>query len=187
MIDKVAPGKLVPVGVGLASAGFLTFTAQVRADTPYWMLIGALSVTGVGVGMTIMPTVTAVARDLSHEQVPVASTALNIVQQISAAFGTALMSVLLATAMADRLPATAHGGLGAVRELPAPARHMIAPRLAGAFQHTYVWATALMAVALLPALLLPGHRSATAALRTSSDTPGARRAPHRPRTNGEEP
>jgi EmrB/QacA subfamily drug resistance transporter len=158
MIDKVAPAKLVSAGIGLASAGFLAFTTQIRADTPYWVLMGALSVTGVGVGMTIMPAMTAATRGVSHEQVPVASTALNIVQQMSAAIGTALVSVVLAAAVADRSPGTSDNGLGSVRELPAPARHAIAPRLSDAFQHTYGWAVTLMAIALLPALLLPRHR-----------------------------
>ncbi len=53
-------------------------------------------------------------------------------------------------------PATAGGGLGAVHALGA--RHAIAPRLADAFQHTHGWAVALMAVASLPALLLPLRR-----------------------------
>ncbi|KWX01227.1 Drug resistance transporter [Carbonactinospora thermoautotrophica] len=153
LIDKIAPGRIVLTGVGLASAGFLAFTTQVGAHTPYWVLVGALSVMGVGVGMTMMPTTAAATRNLSHEEVPVASTTLNIIQQVAVSAGTALMSVLLAGAIADRLPATAGSGLGAVHALGA--RHAIAPRLADAFQRTYGWAVALMLVALLPALLLP--------------------------------
>ena len=41
--------------------------------------------------------------------------------------------------------------------VPAGSRRAIAPRVAEAFQHTYAWAVALMALALLPALLLPRH------------------------------
>lgn len=52
LIDKMPPGRLVPVGIGLASTGFLVFTAQVRAATPYWHLIVPLVVTGIGVGTT---------------------------------------------------------------------------------------------------------------------------------------
>lgn len=102
-----------------------------------------------------MPTMTAATRALAGDQVAGASTALNITQQVSAALGTALISVVLSTEMSHRLPGIADQGIGSVRVLPAPARHAIGPRLADAFQHTYVWAVALMMLALLPALLLP--------------------------------
>ncbi|GAA4623812.1 MFS transporter [Actinoallomurus vinaceus] len=159
LIDRVPPGRLVPVGIGLASTGFLLFTTQVRADTPYRLLIVPLMLTGIGVGATIMPAMAAATRNLASEQVPGASTALNITQQVSASLGTALISVVLATAMTDRLPEVS-GGIGSVRGLPAPARQAIAPRLADAFQHTYVWAVVLMVVALVPALFLPRSRPA---------------------------
>ncbi|GAA0338405.1 DHA2 family efflux MFS transporter permease subunit [Actinoallomurus spadix] len=159
LIDRVSPRRLVPAGITLASAGFLVFTAQVHAGTPYWHLVLPLAVTGVGVGMTIMPAMTAATRNVPNAEVPGASTALNITQQVSAALGTALISVVLAGAMRDRLPGTTEGGIGAVRALPAPARDAIAPRLAGAFQHTYVWAVVLMALAVLPALFLPGRHA----------------------------
>ena len=76
--------------------------------------------------------------------------------------------MLLATAVADRLPGLTGDGLGAVRELPAPARHVIAPHLSDAFQHTYGWAVTTMTLALLPALLLPRHRT-----RAATNTPTA--------------
>ncbi|GAB3972598.1 MFS transporter [Actinoallomurus acanthiterrae] len=157
LIDRVPPGRLVPVGIGLASTGFLIFTTQVRADTPYWLLILPLMLTGIGVGATIMPAMAAATRNLESEQVPGASTALNITQQVSASLGTALISVVLATAMTDRLPEVS-GGIGSVRGLPGPARQAIAPRLADAFQHTYFWAVVLMVLALVPALFLPRRR-----------------------------
>jgi EmrB/QacA subfamily drug resistance transporter len=165
LADKIAPARMVPVGVAVATTGFLLFTTQVAAGTPYWVLCGAGCVMGVGVGMTLMPTMTAVTRNLAHEVVPAASTALSIIQQVAGSVGTALISVLLSGALADRLagraagrPATRKGNaLGAVQALPAGARRAIAPRVAEAFQHTYAWAVALMALALLPALLLPRH------------------------------
>jgi EmrB/QacA subfamily drug resistance transporter len=166
LIDRVAPRRLVPVGIGLASVGFLLFTTQVRADTPYWLLIVPLTLMGMGVGMTIMPAMAAATRNLDTAEVPGATTALNINQQVSTSLGTALISVVLATAMTDRLPEVS-AGIGSVRGLPGPARQAIAPRLADAFQHTYVWAVILMALALVPALFLPRRRPAAGASRES--------------------
>jgi EmrB/QacA subfamily drug resistance transporter len=164
MVDRVSPGKLVPIGVTVAGTGFLTFLTQVTADSPYWLVIGALVVTGVGVGMTIMPNITAATRSVPAAQVPVASAALNIIQQVTSAVGTALISVVLATSMASRVPGIADGGLGQVRELSARERQLIAADLADAFQHTYGWAVALMLLAIVPAVFIPRRQSSAATM-----------------------
>ncbi|MEV5598313.1 DHA2 family efflux MFS transporter permease subunit [Streptomyces sp. NPDC052496] len=163
LVDRIPAGRLVPAGVVLAAAGFLTFTTQVAADTPYWVLAGALAVMGVGVGTTMMPTMATATRGIDHARLPVASTTLSIIPQLAGSVGAALLSVLLANAMSSRLPATsgAGGGLESVHGLPADAVRALAPRLADAFQHTYVWAVALVALALVPALLLPRRQHPT--------------------------
>ncbi|TJZ52940.1 DHA2 family efflux MFS transporter permease subunit [Streptomyces piniterrae] len=161
LVDKVAPRRLIMSGVALAATGFLAFTTQVAADTPYAVLLAALAVMGIGVGMTMMPTMASATRNVDNDRIPAASTTLSIIPQIASSIGGALMSVLLAGAIADRLPGTMAGGLEAVHALPAGAVRGLAPQLAEAFQHTYVWAVALVALALLPALFLPrGKREA---------------------------
>jgi EmrB/QacA subfamily drug resistance transporter len=153
--DRIAPGRIVLVGIVVGTGGFLAFTTQVTADTPYWVLMSCLAVTGVGVGMTFMPTTASALRTMSHEQVPVAGTTLTIVQQISAALGGALVSVLLAGAMRDNLPeGRGAGGLGELHALSPSALHEIAPRLADAFRSSYSWSVAFMALAFLPALFM---------------------------------
>ncbi|MGW4898629.1 DHA2 family efflux MFS transporter permease subunit [Kitasatospora sp. NPDC004240] len=157
LVDRVAPGRVVLTGVAVAATGFLAFTGQLAADTPYWRLVAALTVMGVGVGMTMMPAMAAATRGVAPEEVPAASTMTTIVQQVGGSAGTALMSVLLTGALADRLPGAAMdgGGLAAVHALDASARTALAPALAEAFRDTYGWAVALIVLALLPALLLP--------------------------------
>lgn len=142
LIDRMPAGRIVPFGVSLAVLGYGAFAAQLGAETPYWRLVASLTVAGAGVGMTMMPTITGAARGFGPAQVPAATTLLNINTQIAGSVGTALLSVLLTTAAADR------GGLAAAQAKPVPA-------LAGAFQHTYLWVVAVMAAALLPALLQP--------------------------------
>ncbi|MCZ0993840.1 DHA2 family efflux MFS transporter permease subunit [Streptomyces noursei] len=156
--DKVAPGKLVPTGVVLAATGFLAFTTQVAADTPYAVLMAALALMGIGVGMTIMPTMAAATRSVDADRIPVASTTMTIIPQLGASVGGALMSVLLAGALTDRLPRSLSGGLEAVHALPRTAVRHLAPQLADAFQHTYVWAVGFVALAVLPAVFLPRRR-----------------------------
>jgi hypothetical protein len=85
-----------------------------------------------------------------------ASTTLNILQQVAASIGTAVMSVILTHALTDRLPgAPAGGGLGqSGKGLPAQIRDV----MADAFGHTYIWATALVVVAFGAAFFLPRHK-----------------------------
>ncbi|GLW06997.1 hypothetical protein Misp01_21270 [Microtetraspora sp. NBRC 13810] len=73
---------------------------------------------------------------LRRDDVPSGSTTPNIVSQVGASIGTALLSVLLASNGA---------GAGVARQ-------------ADAFRDTYWWAAALLALAAIPALLLPARR-----------------------------
>ncbi|MFB7664688.1 DHA2 family efflux MFS transporter permease subunit [Kitasatospora sp. NPDC056138] len=136
LIDRHPPGRIVLTGVTVATTGFLCFSVQVTGDVPFWHLQAALTVMGVGVGLTMMPTIAAATRSVAPEEVPLATTAVTILQQVAASTGTALMSVLLTDALRT------------------------APHPADAFRHTYGWAVGLMALALLPALLLPRRRTA---------------------------
>jgi hypothetical protein len=85
--------------------------------------------------------------------VPRATTALNIIQQVGGAIGTAIMSVLLTHALADRLGNAPGPEAGAA--VPPEVRDQAAPLMADAFGSTFVWAAVFLAVAIVPALLLP--------------------------------
>jgi hypothetical protein len=97
---------------------------------------------------------TGALQTLRRVQIARASTTLNIIQQVGASIGTAVMSVILTVALRDRLGGgdgteTGLGGSGA--NLPLEVRDT----MASAFTHTYWWAVALIVPALLAALLLP--------------------------------
>ncbi|MET9605133.1 DHA2 family efflux MFS transporter permease subunit [Streptomyces sp. NPDC006512] len=142
LTDRIPAGRVVPAGIVLAVLGYGLFTLRLGAGTPYWQLVGALTVAGAGAGMTMMPTVTGATRGFAAAQVPAASTLININSQIAGSAGTALLSVLLTTSAA---------GAGGLVEAGAAS----APALAAAFRETYVWVVALMAASLVPALFQP--------------------------------
>lgn len=71
---------------------------------------------------------------------------------MSGAVGMAVTSVVLSALMSDLGPDGAGGPLRAVHRLGTEG---IAEPLADAFQHTYLFATGVLALALIPALLLP--------------------------------
>ena len=162
LTDRVGPGRVVLVGLTLIVAAFTVFTTQLAADTSFWLLGGMLFVMGLGMGMTMMPTMSAAFQTLSHDDVPRASTAMNIIQQVAGSIGTAAMSVLLGNALAARLPGGGSGGgLGAAQHVPKQALAAFAPKIADAFSHTYIWALGLLLLAFIPALLLPRRKQET--------------------------
>jgi EmrB/QacA subfamily drug resistance transporter len=161
IVDRTGAARVVLPGLFCVLLGFGIFT-QVGADTSYVLLGAASFVTGLGIGLAMMPTMAAAYQTLGHAEVSRATTAFNIVQRGFGALGVALMSVILASQLADRLPGAGNAGKGlqAAQSIPPQARAHLAPLVADAFAHTYVWAFALILVAVVPASFLPRDKPA---------------------------
>jgi EmrB/QacA subfamily drug resistance transporter len=154
LTDKTGIAKIVLVGTTLIMLGTLGLT-QITADTSYWTLSGILFVFGMGMGGAMMPIMSGAMQTLRKAAVAKASTSLNIIQQVGASIGTAVMSVLLITALSDRLPQSGEGGGLGATQVPDAVRERIAPLMADAFASTFWWALALLAISFLSAFLLP--------------------------------
>jgi hypothetical protein len=89
---------------------------------------------GFGIGMSMMPAMTAAFAVLRPDQISHATPQLTVLQRVGGSMGTAILSVVLGNHLADS------GGQPAA--------------MAGAFGDTYVWVLGVTAVALLPTLLL---------------------------------
>ena len=161
LADRTGPGRIVPFGLLGVIVAVLGLT-QISATTSYWLTSVDLFVFGLGMGFTMMPTFSGAMQSIRKEAVARASTALNILQQTGASIGTAVLSVLLASALSSRLGGGGHGSLGAVAHLPAAARLQIAPKMADAFGSTFWWALALLGVALVSSITLPRSKPALA-------------------------
>jgi len=157
LADKTGIGKLVIPGLFVIGLTFVGLT-QLTGDTSYWTLSAILFFQGIGMGFTMMPLMTGALQTLRRIQVARASTTLNIIQQVGASIGTAVMSVILTVALRDLFPQgtggtdTGLGGTGA--NLPLEVRDL----LTTAFTHTFWWATALIVPALIAAFLLPRRK-----------------------------
>jgi EmrB/QacA subfamily drug resistance transporter len=155
LTDRIGPGRIVQTGIVVIVGAMAVFT-QLGADTSYWLIGGALFVMGMGMGATMMPMMSAALRTLTKADAAGASTSLNIIQQIGASIGTATMSVILSSQLANRLHTTGgRGGLGAAQGVSPEARATVNPLIADAFGSTFVWSLVLLAVAFIPALFLP--------------------------------
>ncbi len=149
----------MPVGLVVAGLSFLGLTT-LEADTKYSVLAAILFLQGMGMGAAMMPVFSGAMQTLRKAAVARASTTLNIIQQVGASIGTAVMTVLLTQALTARLP-TGDGGASAEtfgQALPDSARERWAPQMAEAFGQTFFWALVLVIVAFVASLFLPKHR-----------------------------
>jgi EmrB/QacA subfamily drug resistance transporter len=164
--DRHGPGPWAACGIPLLVIGMLPF-ALVTATTSYVLLCGSTFVLGLGMGLAMMPTMTAAMQAVPATAIARTSTAMNIVRQSGASIGTAILSVLLASAISDRLLAGDHpsggGGFEALHALPPAAQARAMGPVADAFAQTFVWGMVLLAVAFIPALAMAlGRRKAPA-------------------------
>ena len=150
--DRFGGGRVVVVGLLILLAGTAVFT-QVGATTSYWVIGGALVLRGIGLGGSMMPAMAAAYHTLTRNQVPRATPALNVLQRVGGSIGAALLIVILQNRIIATLGEGAQGGVSGAT-LPEAARLRVADPLAEAFAHTYWYALALTAAALVPGLLL---------------------------------
>ncbi|HUZ10928.1 MAG TPA: DHA2 family efflux MFS transporter permease subunit [Acidimicrobiales bacterium] len=153
LTDRLGPRGVVPIGMAIFLLGTVGYT-QIGPDSGYTFLTLALFVRGLGMGWTMMPTMSAAYASLTRALVPRATTTINIVMRVGGSFGTALVAIVLQRQIADRLPrspAILSSGASVGGQLPAP----IASRLADSFAYSFWVVVAVTAVGLVGSLLLP--------------------------------
>jgi EmrB/QacA subfamily drug resistance transporter len=157
LTDRTGVGRIVLVGLTITLGAMLALT-QIGADTSYWTLGAVLFVMGMGLGSTMMPIMSGAMQTLRKAAVARASTTVNILQQVGASIGTAVLTVTLAGALSDRLPQAAGADAGPGGPIPDAVRQQIAPLMADAYGYTFWWAAALVAIAFAAAVLLPWRK-----------------------------
>jgi EmrB/QacA subfamily drug resistance transporter len=137
LTDRVTARPIILAGLALTAVATFVYT-QIGAHTSVVLSRGGALISGAGIGMALVPAMTGIYRGLSETAVPRATSSIRIFQQLGGSFGIAILAVVLQQQAAGR--ATAAG-------------------LAQAFGHTFWWALAFIALALVPTLLLPGRRA----------------------------
>jgi hypothetical protein len=96
-----------------------------------------------------------------------ATTLINIVRQVGASLGTAVLAVILQRQIISSVGAGGHAGglLGGTAAIPAAAQGQVAT----AFGNSFWWAVGLSVLCIFPALMLPRVRpEAAKAVRDAS-------------------
>jgi MFS family permease len=130
-------------GGGLTAlfGGVITILATIPfviigGHTSYWLISAAMVVRGFGIGMSMMPSMTAAFSVLKPEEVRHATPQLTVLQRVGGSIGTAILSVVL------------QGRIDSIAGRPD------ATALASAFGYTYWWVMGVTLVALVPTVIL---------------------------------
>ena len=151
LADKHGPRFVAAGGMaGLAIGTF--FYTTVGAHSSYLLLGLALFVRGVGLGFGMMPVVAASYRNLTHADVPKATSATNIVRQIGGSLGVAVFAVVLDTQISQRLGSRT--AVAIQNGVAAPSATQL-EGIARAFGHSFWWSCGTCALGIIPALFLP--------------------------------
>jgi hypothetical protein len=104
----------------------------------------------------MMPVFSGAMQTLRRASIARASTSLNIIQQLGASIGTAVLVVILTAAISARIPGAGSGGIGglAAADIPPAERAALNVQLAEAFGETFWWALGLVVIAFFVALIL---------------------------------
>jgi EmrB/QacA subfamily drug resistance transporter len=158
LTDRFGPTWLPAAGIPLLVIGFAPF-AFVTAHTSYVLLCSFSFVLGLGMGLSMMPTMTAAMQAVPASAIARTSTAMNIIRQAGASIGTAVLTVILSSAITSHLSSVRgvhlpHGetGFASLQHLSTSGHAAVSGPLADAFSSTFVWAILLLALAFLPAL-----------------------------------
>jgi EmrB/QacA subfamily drug resistance transporter len=135
-IDRFGPRIFALAGFAVVAAATVPF-ALAGPHTSSWLLAVWMVIRGFGLGAVTMPVMVAGYIGLDKQQIPHSSVLTRTAQQIGGSFGTAVLAVILESAIAAH-PAT----------------------LADAFHVAFWWSAGFSVVAVLLSLWLPGAQRA---------------------------
>ena len=147
-IDRFGPRVIALAGFAIVAAATVPF-ALAGPHTSEWLLAAWMVIRGFGLGAVVLPVTVAAYIGLDNHQIPHSSVLTRTAQQIGGAFGTAVLAVILQSAIAAH-PATQ----------------------TDAFHVAFWWSAGFSAIAVLLSLWLPGAQQTPEPSRGSA--PGQR-------------
>ncbi|AEW94738.1 MULTISPECIES: MDR family MFS transporter [Streptomycetaceae] len=131
LTDRLGPRPLMLAGLLLALAGSLPFAFLAHAPGDALLTV-ALVVRGAGLGVAMIPGMSAVYGSVSREEAPRAAGSVNVLNRVGGSLGTAALTVVLQRSLAH---------------------HPAAPAVA--YGQAFGWALGFSLLALVPALFYP--------------------------------
>ena len=132
LTQRIGAGRTSLLGGVILAVATIPFVL-VTATTPFAVIDVAMAVRGIGVGLAIMPAMTAAFSVLNRAQINDATPQLTVLQRVGGSLGTAIIAVVL-----EGQTKHAH----------------TATETAAGFGNTYWWVMGATLIGLLPTLLL---------------------------------
>jgi MFS family permease len=157
--DRIGPRPLMAAGLALQASGLAWLAAVSAADVAYGTLVPAFVMAGTGMALVFAPAANAVLSSVRPHEAGQASGATNAIREVGGVLGVAVLATVFADAGGFTSPVQFVDGL-----VPA------------------VWVgAAVLGIAALFALLIPGRPSPDYAEAGSSTTTGIALEPARTR------
>ncbi|MBO0702426.1 MAG: DHA2 family efflux MFS transporter permease subunit, partial [Candidatus Dormibacteraeota bacterium] len=164
LTDRIGARKIVPFGVVVLTAASL-WTSTIQYNTSEGVIMLMMAARGIGMGLTMMPAMSAAYVTLRPEQVAAATSLTNVVQRVAAAIGVAVLSTILTNRIVANMPHVPGHSIGgstaslAALNLPPQIKDILLQQASKGFQATFLIAAGLGVLCLPAALLLQRARS----------------------------
>jgi len=135
LTDRVGGGPIALAGVTVTGLGTIPL-ALMGTDTSLWVIGAAQLVRGVGIGLALVPTMSAALAAVRPDELSDASPQMSVIQRVSGAIGTAILAVVLQRSISALGHPLSHAGL------------------ASAFDTAFWWTLGITLLAAAPSLLL---------------------------------
>lgn len=142
LLPRVGPRPIVPVGMLMAAGGLVWMTALDLSSTYAADVLPPLVLMGLGLGLVMPPAMSLATSGIGAADAGAGSAAVNTMQQVGGAVGTALLNTLAASAATSYL----------VGKRPTPGA--VAQAQLESYSTAYWWSAALFAAGAIIALLM---------------------------------
>ncbi|NEA38419.1 DHA2 family efflux MFS transporter permease subunit [Streptomyces sp. SID11385] len=142
LLPRIGPRPIVPVGLLMASGGLVWMTGLDLSSTYAANVLPPLILMGLGLGLVMPPAMSLATSRIAAKDAGAGSAAVNTMQQVGGAIGTALLNTLAASAATSYL----------VGKKPSPG--VLAQAQLESYSTAYWWSAAFFAAGAIIAALM---------------------------------
>ncbi|WP_370642969.1 DHA2 family efflux MFS transporter permease subunit [Bordetella sp. LUAb4] len=157
LTDRYGSRRVATGGALIGLIGTLPFVLVDRYEMPDLMICALLWLRGTGLGSINIPSMSSAYADMPRERLPVATTALNIVQRLGGPIATTVLAIWLHASLGSYMndTAAANGAAAAY----ATANFAAANHTAAAFSSTFALFCVVHALGVIAAAMIPGRKN----------------------------
>ncbi|OON83068.1 MFS transporter [Streptomyces tsukubensis] len=142
LIPRFGPRPVVPVGLIMAAGGLVWMTGLDQSSTYAAHVLPPLILMGLGIGLVMPPAMSLATSGISAQDAGAGSAAVNTMQQIGGAIGTALLNTIAASAATNYLAGKQ------------PTRGVLMQAQLESYSTAYWWSAGFFAAGAVLALLM---------------------------------